>query len=131
MKLRLNIDGKTYEVDVEVLEDGLSRGRTVRSAVRSASAGSVSASASAAASAPAASSEPVDESKALRCPISGVVVRVEAEVGQEVKENDTVMVVEAMKMETVVNSQCDGKIAKIHAKAGDAVQVKQVLVEFE
>ena len=34
-------------------------------------------------------------------------------------------------METVITSQCDGKIAKINAQAGDAVQVKQVLVEFE
>ena len=130
MKLRLNIDGKTYEVDVEVFDDNALRGGgAVRTAVQSSSAVAVGAAAAAATPAPAA--EPIDESKALRCPISGVVVRVEIEAGQTVKENDTVMVVEAMKMETVINSPRDGKIAKINAKAGDAVQVKQVLVEYE
>lgn len=58
-------------------------------------------------------------------------MRVPTQVGQSVKENDVLMVVEAMKMETVLASQSDGKISQIHAGVGDAVQVKQVLVEFE
>ena len=53
------------------------------------------------------------------------------QVGQTVKENEVLMVVEAMKMETVITSQFEGKISKINASVGDSVQVKQVLVEFE
>ena len=45
--------------------------------------------------------------------------------------NDELMVLEAMKMETVLTSQFTGKITKINANAGDSVQVKQALVEFE
>ncbi len=143
MKLRLTIDGKEYEVDVEVLDDGLAAtgpARPVSAAAAASQAAAASAARSQAASAsrapkaPAAAPSgggPVDESKALRSPISGVVVRVEASVGQTVKENDVLLVVEAMKMETVITSQIDGTVAAINAGPGDAVQVKQVLVEFE
>ena len=128
MKLRLNVNGKTYEVDVEVLEEGPAQAGATRAAVQSAQVGQVAASAAPAAAADAA---PADESKVLRSPISGVVVRVPAVEGQAVKTNEPLIVLEAMKMETVINSQCDGKIVRIHAGEGDSVQVKQVLVEFE
>ena len=131
MKLRLNVDGKTYEVEVEIIEEDQPQRGPAPSGVQSASAGSVAASTPAAIPPAAASGGPTDESKALRSPISGVVVRVPVQVGQAVKTNDVLMVLEAMKMETVITSQCDGKISKINARAGDAVQVKQVLVEFE
>lgn len=127
MKLRLNVDGKTYEVEVEVIEEDQPHRSSSPTAAQSASAGPV------AASTPptSPSATPADESKALRSPISGVVVRVPVQVGQDVKTNDTLMVLEAMKMETVITSQCDGKILQINAKTGDAVQAKQVLVQFE
>ncbi|MEM9185085.1 MAG: biotin/lipoyl-containing protein [Planctomycetota bacterium] len=135
MKLRLTIDGKEYEVDVEVLDEGLAAtgpAQPVAPAASSASAASAARPAAApAAKKPAGSGGAVDEAKALRSPISGVVVRVEASVGQAVKQNDVLLVVEAMKMETVITSQIDGKVAAINAGPGDAVQVKQVLVEFE
>ena len=131
MKLRLNIDGKNYEVEVEVLDENVARGGAARPAAQSAQADSVALYAPVATPPQPDATVTVDESKSLRSPISGVVVRVPAEVGQTVKTNDTLLVVEAMKMETVITSQCDGKIARINAKEGDAVQVKQVLVEFE
>ena len=82
--------------------------------------------------APAFASEAVaDESKVCRSPISGVVVRVSAEVGQEIKANEELLALEAMKMETVITSPIDGRIAKINAAPGDPVQGGQVLVEFE
>lgn len=127
MKLRLNIDGKSYEVEVEVLDDNMPHRAATPAAVQSASAAPIEASKPA----PPPTTGPVDDSKTLCSPISGVVVRIPVQVGQSVKTNDTVMVLEAMKMETVITSQCDGKIAKINALEGDAVQVKQVLVEFE
>jgi biotin carboxyl carrier protein len=60
-----------------------------------------------------------------------VVIRVPIQTGQKVSASDALMVLEAMKMETVIASHCDGKISAIHARAGDAVQVEQVLIEFE
>ena len=41
------------------------------------------------------------------------------------------MVLEAMKMETVITAPIAGKIARINANVGDFVQGGQVLVEFE
>ena len=138
MKLRLTVDGKIYEVDVEIIQpDRPHRGQMSPAAhppspaAHPPAATPVAAAPSAATPASPASVGPVDETKVFRSPISGVVVRVPVEIGQTVKANDVLMVLEAMKMETVITAQADGKISKINAGVGDSVQVKQVLVEFE
>jgi methylmalonyl-CoA carboxyltransferase small subunit len=59
-----------------------------------------------------------------------VVVRVSAQVGQAIQANDVLLVLEAMKMETVITSPVAGKVARVNVNAGDAVQAGQVLVEF-
>jgi len=71
------------------------------------------------------------ESKVCRSPVSGVVVRVSAQVGQTIQVNDVLLVLEAMKMETVITSPVAGKVARVNTNPGDAVQGGQVLVEFE
>ena len=53
------------------------------------------------------------------------------QVGQEIHVDDVLMVLEAMKMETMITAPIDGKVAKLHAAVGDPVQAKQVLIEFE
>src|SRR5262245_33895619 len=73
----------------------------------------------------------IDESKVCRSPSSGVVVRVPAQVGQAIQVNDVLLVLEAMKMETVITSSVAGKVAKVNVNLGDAVQAGQVVVEFE
>ena len=135
MKLRLTVDGKIYEVEVEITEqDRRQRGLAqpaISSSVSSSVAAPIADSMPAVVSPRSTGAGPSDESKLFRSPVSGVVMHVPTQVGQSVKENDVLMVVEAMKMETVLASQSDGKISQIHASVGDAVQVKQVLVEFE
>ena len=51
-----------------------------------------------------------------------VIVRISAQVGQSIQVNDVLMVLEAMKMETVITSPMVGKIAKVNVHFGDAVQ---------
>ena len=63
--------------------------------------------------------------------MAGVVVRVSAQVGQQIQANDVLLVLEAMKMETVVTAPRGGKVSKVNAKAGDPVQGGQILVELE
>ena len=58
-------------------------------------------------------------------------MRQSAQVGQQIKANDVLMVLEAMKMETTITSPINGKIAKVNVNAGDPVQGGQVLIEFE
>ena len=132
MKLRLTINGKIYEVDVEVIEqDRQQLGQSQPLAHSPSPAPAVVAEPVTAALPSSTSAESVDESKICRSPISGVVVRVPSQVGQTIQANDVLIVLEAMKMETVISSQFAGKISKINVVAGDSVQVRQVLVEFE
>jgi pyruvate carboxylase subunit B len=69
--------------------------------------------------------------KALRAPMPGLVVRVEALVGEEVYPGQGLVIVEAMKMENELKSQGLGRISKIHVEPGQTVEKDQVLVEFE
>jgi methylmalonyl-CoA carboxyltransferase small subunit len=60
-----------------------------------------------------------------------VVVKVVAQVGQNIQEGDTLLVLEAMKMETNITAPRAGKVAKIRVEQGKGVTAGQVLVDFE
>ena len=127
MKLKITIDQKTYEVEVEAAEPETAsaslRGYPVEPAqVRLPAA---------AAAAPPADAAPVNEEKVCRSPVSGIVVRVVAQPGQTLQAGDVLLVLEAMKMETNITAPIAGKVAAIKAKQGDSVQSGQVVVEFE
>lgn len=130
MKLKITVENKIYEVDVEATEP-----EPVRPATYIIQPGAARVPAGAPAPAPAAgkASEPsnVDESKVLRSPINGLVVKVVSQPGQQIQSGDTILVVEAMKMETAITAPDAGKIARINVGQGDSVQSGQILVEFE
>lgn len=128
MKYRMTIDGKTYEVELEPIEEEQQRpeyavlpASTPRSSFPPPGAQPIASPGGAVA----------DESKVCRSPVAGVVVKVSAQVGQSIQASDPLMVLEAMKMETTITSPVAGKIAKVNAATGDSVQGGQVLVEFE
>jgi methylmalonyl-CoA carboxyltransferase small subunit len=73
----------------------------------------------------------VNEDKVCRSPVSGIVIKLTAQVGQSIQSGDVLMVLEAMKMETNITAPGPGKVAAIPVNAGDSVQSGQVLVEFE
>lgn len=130
MKLKLTVDGKVYEVDVEVAEPDPPQPSYVPPAGQAKPAGRPAAG-GVAPSAQIPSESTADESKVCRSPVSGAVVRVLAQEGQAIQANDVLMVLEAMKMETEITSPIDGKISKINASVGQSVQGGQVLVEFQ
>jgi len=126
MKLKITIDSKQYEVDVDVAEpevSGHARLQTVESAA-------VRVPVSQAAAAPV-DTTPVIEGKVCRSPVSGIVASITAQPGQTLQVGDVLLVLEAMKMETQVTAHVAGKVATIKVKAGDSVQSGQILVEFE
>ncbi|HRX78409.1 MAG TPA: acetyl-CoA carboxylase biotin carboxyl carrier protein subunit [Pirellulaceae bacterium] len=127
MKLKLTVDGKLYEVDVEVAEPEQPHPSYVPPA------GQARRETSSGPAPPVRSTgeKVADESKVCRSPISGVVVKAPVQVGQQIQVNDILLVLEAMKMETQITAPIAGKIAKINANVGDSVQAKQVLIELE
>jgi methylmalonyl-CoA carboxyltransferase small subunit len=128
LKLKITVDGKTYEVDVEVAEAEPPHPGYVPPTGPARLPGSVPVTPP---PAPTSATPVADESKVSRSPISGVVVRVAVQPGQTIKVDDVLLVLEAMKMETVITSPRAGKVAKVNVAAGAAVQAGQVLVEFE
>ena len=56
-----------------------------------------------------------------RSPIAGTVAKVPIQVGQAIKVNDVLMVLEAMKMETVITSPIGGQVSRINAAVGHGV----------
>ena len=55
-------------------------------------------------------------------PISGNVISIEVKVGSKVKEDDEVLTIEAMKMETPVFSEFNGIVEEVKIKVGDVVE---------
>lgn len=127
MKLKITIDQKVYEVEVEASEP---EQRPLPPVGYFIQPGAVRVPAAPAPS--GAANTPVEnEDKVCRSPISGIVVKVTAQAGQNIQTGDIILVLEAMKMETNITAPIAGKIARINVAAGDSVQAGAVLVEFE
>ncbi|WP_438957081.1 acetyl-CoA carboxylase biotin carboxylase subunit [Cognatiyoonia sp.] len=74
---------------------------------------------------------PPDTSKMLLCPMPGLIVNVDVEVGQEVEEGQALCTVEAMKMENILRAERKGTVSKVNAAAGDSLAVDDIIMEFE
>ena len=71
-----------------------------------------------------------DTSKLLLCPMPGLIVKIDVEVGQEVQEGQPLCTVEAMKMENILRAERKGLVAKINSNVGDSLAVDDVILEF-
>ncbi|MBL8178632.1 MAG: biotin/lipoyl-binding protein [Bryobacterales bacterium] len=127
MKLKITVDDRTYEVDVEASEP-----EPQQPVYLPPSPTRIGAAPVAPPPAPATGGPPVEnEDKVCRSPIAGTVTKVLAQPGQSIQPGDVLLVLEAMKMETNITAPIAGKVASLPVKAGDAVQGGQVLVAFE
>lgn len=72
-----------------------------------------------------------ENEKHISPPINGTVMAIHVSVGEEVKKNQPLMIVEAMKMETEITSPIDSVIAAIHVSQGDGVEKGQLMIELE
>ena len=64
----------------------------------------------------------------VKAPMPGLILRTEVKVGQEVKEGDLLVVMEAMKMENEVFAPCSGKITEIKVNNGDQINADDVIL---
>ena len=67
----------------------------------------------------------------IKAPMPGLVLKIMAKPGQEVKKDDAVLILEAMKMENVLKSPTDGVVKEIGVEQGQAVEKNTVLLTFE
>ena len=67
----------------------------------------------------------------IKAPLAGKVMTVSVNVGETLEEDDEVLVLEAMKMETPVYSSGEGTVKEIKVQQGDSVEEDDVLVVIE
>ncbi len=64
----------------------------------------------------------------VSAPMPGVISQLAVKADQEVKAGDVLLSIEAMKMETAIHAESDGKVAEVLVKAGDQIDAKDLLV---
>ena len=118
---RIKMNGKLYEMEIDLIEEG--KPKKVQPAP--------------VAQKPVAQ-EPVTVEKsvkvnpnAITAPMPGSIIQVMVNAGEEVKENDVILILEAMKMENEVCAPKTGKIKAIFVTEGQAVSAEAPLFEME
>lgn len=67
----------------------------------------------------------------VKAPMPGLILDINVKIGQQVNENDPLLILEAMKMENIITSPRDGIIKSISAIKGKAIDKNELLIEFE
>ena len=131
MKLRVTLEGVTYDLDVEFVEDTEAPTKPLPS--RPAPGGAAQSAAPAAAPAMPAPKPPPGETadNTVTSPLSGTVFKLLVKVGDQVAANQDLIILEAMKMETNVVAAAAGVIKNVAVAEGDQVTQGQLLIEFE
>ena len=117
--LRITLEGKTYEVGVEVV-----KGSPAISSVAAAPAPVAAPTAAAPAAAPAAGG------LSITSPMPGLVFKIVVSVGQQVAKDQQLIILEAMKMESPIHAPNAATVSAILVKEGDAVTEGQVLIQL-
>lgn len=120
-KLRVTVDGKIFNVTVEILDEAAGAAPANRPAAATAPVAEAAPD-PAAAPAPSATVKSAGGPGEVLSPLSGKVVSIDVTVGQEVEEGKQVATIEAMKMNTYVFAPKSGKVTSITATAGTAVE---------
>lgn len=123
--LRITVKGHTYDVIAEILDDDQPEAPRTAS---SASAIAVEASSAAPVVAPTPKATSAVAPGEIPSPISGTVMSIVKPVGSIVAEDDVIMVLEAMKMNTEVTSPSNGKVTAVNVAPGETVDEGQVLM---
>ncbi len=132
-KLRITVDGKTYEVEVEILGSSIASVTPVAAPAPQAAPAPVAAAvvATPAPAPKAAAPAPVAASAGdIVCPLAASISSVAVKEGQAVKAGDLLVMLEAMKMNTPVNAVKDGTVTKVYVAAGQSVQEGEPLVSM-
>lgn len=122
-KAEVVVNGSTYTVELEQQK----RPVTIVNAPRPSAAPRTASGEKVVATKPAASTG----GYTIKSPLPGTIASISVKVGDTVKASDTVLILEAMKMENAIHAGRDGKVASVNVNAGDAVLEGTVLVTLE
>jgi biotin carboxyl carrier protein len=127
-RLKVTVNGVSYEVEVEILEDNESEGylpqyQTVQPAITSAPIISTLVS----------KPRPTVSvgGNGVTAPMAGNITTIHVKAGDSVKANEVVVEMEAMKMITKLSAPSDGVVKEIHVKSGANVNQGDLLVSFK
>ena len=128
-KFRINMNGKVYEMEIERIDGEAAE---VKPAAKPEAAAKPVAPAAPAAPAKAApKAQPAAGSASVTSPMPGTILRVVAAEGQTVGAGETVLVLEAMKMENEIQAPKAGKIVGLAVAAGQTVASGELLFSVE
>ena len=124
---KVNVNGVAF--DVEMLGAPITEGDLPAAAPAAAPAATTAAPAAAPATPAAAPAKgAAGAGTPVKAPLPGVVTKVLVANGQAVKKGDTVVVLEAMKIENNITAECDGTVSGVCCAAGDSVMEGTTLV---
>lgn len=126
-KLRISVNGKVYDVEVQVLEDD----ERLASPLPLVSPIAMPAPTVPSAPSPAPAPAGTRDADAIRSPIAGTVQKVFVTAGMPVEAKTPVVLLDAMKMDTYIYAPRSGKVSEVPAAPGTTVQVGDVLIRFE
>ena len=124
MKLRIKIDGKTYEAEVEILDAQESAPEYPPYPPAQPTF------VSAALPEPAQAQAERNNERECRSPVTGMVIKVNVEAGQEVQPDEVLVVLESMKMEMQITAPKGALVKRVFVAPGAAVKADELMVEF-
>lgn len=122
-KAKVEVNGIPFEVEMQgssLVEEALPTVSTEAAAAPAAPAAEPAA--------PAAAKSGPGAGAPVKAPLPGVVTKILVKEGQSVKKGETVLVLEAMKMENNITAEADGTVTGICVSAGDSVMEGTTLI---
>ena len=113
-KYNVTVNGTAYEITLEVVD------------AADVKAAPAPAETQAPAPTPAVAAAPAN-GETVKCPMPGTILSINVQSGASVKRGDTLMILEAMKMENEIVSPCNGTVASVNVSQGATVETGAVL----
>ena len=124
-RYRITLEGKTYEMDVELISESSAVQPALRREAKAAETASKKETEPAAA--PTVPRSDMDGAGTVTAPMPGTVIRIAKGEGETVKAGELVLILEAMKMENEIFSPEDGTIAAMNCAEGSTVATGDIL----
>jgi len=118
-KFIIKVDGKPYEVEVEEVQ------------ATAVVATSKTAQLQASIAAPSSPSASANKSGSVVSPMPGNILKINVKIGDKVEAKQTILILEAMKMENAITAPKAGTVTDIQVKIGDCVPTGQLLLTIE